>query len=292
MKKCQKCGAEYEEDKKFCKRCGSPLLEVDKNSEQNDQDGFQDWKEDNEEAGDEQQSGKKKKKNLWMGILIGLVLVMFCGGIFAVYVIQEKRLEAVQEEHEKREKEIEEERKAEEKAREKEEQKEEEKKKKEAEEQEQKEKELKEQLQQKEEELKKVQEQAESEANLSSNSSSQMSAQEWWDSRLASTEAADKQLAAEASAGDSVERQMSIAQGRYELWDNLLNELWAELEAVLPGAELGNLTDEQVSWIQQKEAMIANYWQGTTIDHSSFPNGPAADMTKERVYYLRGKLPY
>ena len=129
MKKCQKCGAEYEEDKKFCKRCGSPLLEVDKNSEQNDQDGFQDWKEDNEEAGDEQQSGKKKKKNLWMGILIGLVLVMFCGGIFAVYVIQEKRLEAVQEEHEKREKEIEEERKAEEKAREKEEQKEEEKKK-------------------------------------------------------------------------------------------------------------------------------------------------------------------
>lgn len=89
MKKCQKCGAEYEEDKKFCKRCGSPLLEVDKNSEQNDQDGFQDWKEDNEEAGDEQQSGKKKKKNLWMGILIGLVLVMFCGGIFAVYVIQE-----------------------------------------------------------------------------------------------------------------------------------------------------------------------------------------------------------
>lgn len=104
MKKCQKCGAEYEEDKKFCKRCGSPLLEVDKNSEQNDQDGFQDWKEDNEEAGDEQQSGKKKKKNLWMGILIGLVLVMFCGGIFAVYVIQEKRLEAVQEEHEKREK--------------------------------------------------------------------------------------------------------------------------------------------------------------------------------------------
>ena len=108
MKKCQKCGAEYEEDKKFCKRCGSPLLEVDKNSEQNDQDGFQDWKEDNEEAGDEQQSGKKKKKNLWMGILIGLVLVMFCGGIFAVYVIQEKRLEAVQEEHEKREKEIEE----------------------------------------------------------------------------------------------------------------------------------------------------------------------------------------
>ena len=128
MKKCQKCGAEYEEDKKFCKRCGSPLLEVDKNSEQNDQDGFQDWKEDNEEAGDEQQSGKKKKKNLWMGILIGLVLVMFCGGIFAVYVIQEKRLEAVQEEHEKREKEIEEERKAEEKAREKEEQKEEEKK--------------------------------------------------------------------------------------------------------------------------------------------------------------------
>ena len=81
-------------------------------------------------------------------------------------------------------------------------------------------------------------------------------------------------------------------QGRYELWDNLLNELWAELEAVLPGAELGNLTDEQVSWIQQKEAMIANYWQGTTIDHSSFPNGPAADMTKERVYYLRGKLPY
>lgn len=292
MKKCQKCGAEYEEDKKFCKRCGSPLLEVDKNSEQNDQDGFQDWKEDNEEAGDEQQSGKKKKKNLWMGILIGLVLVMFCGGIFAVYVIQEKRLEAVQEEHEKREKEIEEERKAEEKAREKEEQKEEEKKKKEAEEQEQKEKELKEQLQQKEEELKKVQEQAESESNLSSNSSSQMSAQEWWDSRLASTEAADKQLAAEASSGDSVERQMSIAQGRYKLWDNLLNELWAELEAVLPGAELGNLTDEQVSWIQQKEAMIANYWQGTTIDHSSFPNGPAADMTKERVYYLRGKLPY
>ena len=292
MKKCQKCGAEYEEDKKFCKRCGSPLLEVDKNSEQNDQDGFQDWKEDNEEAGDEQQSGKKKKKNLWMGILIGLVLVMFCGGIFAVYVIQEKRLEAVQEEHEKREKEIEEERKAEEKAREKEEQKEEEKKKKEAEEQEQKEKELKEQLQQKEEELKKVQEQAESESNLSSNSSSQMSAQGWWDSRLASTEAADKQLAAEASSGDSVERQMSIAQGRYELWDNLLNELWAELEAVLPGAELGNLTDEQVSWIQQKEAMIANYWQGTTIDHSSFPNGPAADMTKERVYYLRGKLPY
>lgn len=107
-----------------------------------------------------------------------------------------------------------------------------------------------------------------------------------------STETADEQLAAEVSAEDSMETQMSVAQRRYELWDNLLNELWAELEAVLPGAELESLTDEQITWIQQKETMLSNYWQETTIDHSAFPNGPAADMTKDRVYYLRGKLPY
>lgn len=287
MKKCPNCGAEYEEDKKFCKKCGSPLSDVEQMSKEKDHQ--------RREAGGTP-PGKKRKKNVWIILTVLLAIVIFAGGIFAVYMFQEKRLEEVREEQERRERELEEEREEEEKARKKAEKKEKEKEEKEEEEQKQKEKELEEQLQKKEEELQKAQEEAEEKkkdtASSSSGGSSGMSAGEWWDSKIASVEEADTQLSAGISSGASFESQMQVEQSRYDLWDNLLNEMWAELEAVLPSEELGSLTDEQVSWIQQKEAMLSSYWQRTTVEHSSFPNGPAADLTRERVYYLRGKLPY
>lgn len=308
MKRCPNCGAEYEEDKKFCKKCGSLLSDAEQMSESaSGQMRKREVSEEKQLSGKEAdgiQNGRKRKKNVWMVLLVLLAIVIFCGGIFAVYMFQEKRLEEVRQEQARREREIEEEREEEEKARKQAEKKEKEKKEKEEEaqkqkeeEQKQKEEELKEQLQKKEEELQKAQEAAEKEKNTPATnsgnaSSSGMSAGAWWDSKLASAEASDAQIASGVSSGASFEAQMQIAQSRYDLWDHLLNEIWAELEAVLPSTELDSLTDEQVSWIQQKEAMLSSYWQGTAVDHSGFPNGPAADLTRERVYYLRGRLPY
>ena len=44
-------------------------------------------------------------------------------------------------------------------------------------------------------------------------------------------------------------------------------------------------------WIHQKEAMISQYWESQNVDHSGFNEAPAADTTKQRVYYLLDYCP-
>lgn len=289
MKVCKKCGERYDDDKKFCKKCGGPLEEIQESPER----------------------GKKGKTGLILGLVGVLAAALLGGGVFAFYTFQERKMEEMrleaqreekrQEREEKREKE--EEKKAEETKKKEKEKAEQEKK-----EQEKKQAELEKELKKKDEELKKAQEQqkqAEMEARAAEQEA--VTAQQEavrqagsrtivtappaynpWDGVIDGAEAQTASIV--AAGGDS----MAVQQDVYSVWDGLLNDLWQELRATLPEGQMAALTDEQVAWIQNKEAMLNEYWGGdvSQAGGGAYKDGPAADITRERVYYLRGLLPY
>lgn len=85
----------------------------------------------------------------------------------------------------------------------------------------------------------------------------------------------------------------AAAQQHYLIWDGVLNELWAVLKQVLAEDAMQQLTEEQLSWIQEKEAAAqsaAAEFQGGSLAPMAY-SSTAANMTKERVYYLLGYLP-
>ena len=83
------------------------------------------------------------------------------------------------------------------------------------------------------------------------------------------------------------------AHERYRIWDDLLNSLWRMLLDVLPKDTMDPLTREQLSWIAEKEIVIAE--AGAQVaDGSVYPavvNGTAARLTRDRVYELLEYLP-
>lgn len=80
--------------------------------------------------------------------------------------------------------------------------------------------------------------------------------------------------------------------GRYTLWDDLLNEIWAVLKTELSEEEMSALTTEEIAWINEKEQAVAD--AGAQSEGGSgqalAQNTKAADMTKERVYVLMDLL--
>lgn len=83
------------------------------------------------------------------------------------------------------------------------------------------------------------------------------------------------------------------AKERYRIWDDFLNSLWRVLLDVLPKDTMDPLTREQLAWIEEKEAVLAD--AGTQVeDGSIYPavvSGTAARLTRERVYELLEYLP-
>lgn len=79
----------------------------------------------------------------------------------------------------------------------------------------------------------------------------------------------------------------------YELWDNALNELWGILNNTLSSDELAKITEEQQTWISDKEKQVKD--AGAEAEGGSMQpmleNMKAADLTEGRVRELIKLLP-
>lgn len=102
----------------------------------------------------------------------------------------------------------------------------------------------------------------------------------------ASTDASLNEFSTQADMNDA-------AQQKYLIWDDTLNQLWADLKGLLSEEEMRTLTNEELAWIQEKEAAAleaaAEYEGGPlypTIYYSTLSN-----LTKQRVYELLEYLP-
>lgn len=79
-----------------------------------------------------------------------------------------------------------------------------------------------------------------------------------------------------------------LAMEIYSLWDERLNDLWGELKDTLDAETMAALTQEQLRWIQEKEAaaQAAGEEAGGGSMASMLSTLKAAEITKERVYAL------
>ncbi len=128
-------------------------------------------------------------------------------------------------------------------------------------------------------------------SSSSTNSSTDSSLYASWSDKLVGAEQSDTAILNEVGSADDFNTKMAKQEARYQLWDGLLNQMWQDLKASLPEDQMSQLTSAQVDWIHQKEAMISQYWESQNVDHSGFNEAPAADTTKQRVYYLLDYCP-
>ncbi len=74
----------------------------------------------------------------------------------------------------------------------------------------------------------------------------------------------------------------------YQVWDDLLNELWGHLKTTLDDETMESLLEEQRAWITQKEEEVKQateaFFGGSLVPLVA--NQKAAELTKERVYEL------
>ena len=83
-----------------------------------------------------------------------------------------------------------------------------------------------------------------------------------------------------------------LAAEMYQVWDDLLNELWGILKETLDEDVMEDLLKEQRAWITDKEAEVKQ--AGAAVSGGSMAplvsNQRAAEITKERVYELAAYL--
>ena len=85
--------------------------------------------------------------------------------------------------------------------------------------------------------------------------------------------------------------QMSLNElsgEQYQVWDDLLNDIWSYLRGTLSEQQMDALTQEEIDWIQDKEAAVAeagSYVQGGSMQPMVM-NASASDWTRQRVYEL------
>ncbi|WP_214769744.1 lysozyme inhibitor LprI family protein [Exiguobacterium sp. s133] len=95
----------------------------------------------------------------------------------------------------------------------------------------------------------------------------------------------DEKILAEGKKLYEQDLQTGFYGQYYEEWDNLLNDMWAEIKTQKPAAEFELLRQDQSNWINQKEKGF-----------SEIPDEPASERargmdfltfeTKSRVYFL------
>lgn len=85
--------------------------------------------------------------------------------------------------------------------------------------------------------------------------------------------------------------QMEINQESgivYEKWDTLLNDVWAYLQDTLPETAYAALLEEQLAWIDEKEAAMAAAsagWQGGSGEPMA-RFGEGISYTRDRCFVL------
>jgi uncharacterized protein YecT (DUF1311 family) len=90
---------------------------------------------------------------------------------------------------------------------------------------------------------------------------------------------------------DGLLDQLTLNQMAFEdfdMWDSLINKVWAYLKNTLSEEEMATLTEEQQAWIKEKEAAIkdagADFDGGSMQPMIEYAEG--ADQTQARVKYL------
>ena len=77
----------------------------------------------------------------------------------------------------------------------------------------------------------------------------------------------------------------SLADERFQLWDDLLNELWKNVEASLPDGEVEMFQAEKEAWISERETYAtesANQYEGGSIQPLIYSES-LTEMTKNKV---------
>ena len=106
---------------------------------------------------------------------------------------------------------------------------------------------------------------------------------------LASVEARSEAIKKSLSEDALTQHDMNMkSEELYILWDDALNDLWGELKKAMPEGEFAALTEEQLAWIEEKEAAVREAgaeFEGGSI-YPLIVNGEASRITEERVYEL------
>ncbi len=79
-----------------------------------------------------------------------------------------------------------------------------------------------------------------------------------------------------------------VENDRWELWDELINEIYGVLEEQLPAEEMSQLREEQRNWIKVRDdsALEASHkFKGGTQEHLEYV-AVLANLTEERCYEL------
>ena len=108
-------------------------------------------------------------------------------------------------------------------------------------------------------------------------------------------DALKKQAEIDSKLGsDSLLDQLTLNQlayQQYELWDTLLNQIWAYMGESLDEGTMTTATEEQRAWIREKEAGMkdagASFEGGSMQPMVEYGNG--ADATRKRVETLLDK---
>lgn len=113
------------------------------------------------------------------------------------------------------------------------------------------------------------------------------------DERLSSVEAEAKALNDRMETENLTQSELGeLSAQLYQLWDDKLNELWGELKETLDEEAMNQLVDEELAWIDDKEARMqdaaAQYEGGSLSEMARYTTG--AELTRERAYVLAGML--
>ncbi|WP_052360595.1 lysozyme inhibitor LprI family protein [Oceanobacillus manasiensis] len=99
----------------------------------------------------------------------------------------------------------------------------------------------------------------------------------------------EEELAAEEQEIGSTQRELTEFAGKsFNMWDDALNEVYAELEKQLPEKEMESLRKEQREWVKIRDAKAeeeAAKYEGGSMETMQYIS-TQAQLTKERSYEL------
>ena len=86
----------------------------------------------------------------------------------------------------------------------------------------------------------------------------------------------------------SQDEMNELAHQKFLVWDNVLNDMWTYLKITLPADQMNALTQEEMNWIQERDAKAAAAaagYQGGSM-YSMIYDLEAAELTHQRAYTI------